>query len=562
MEPLNVFAMPGPADWLMWPIVYIPSTNVSAPQLAHDFGLSECLATRPESQQQLESAPIKRRIRLKNAKLPRREQPVVKSQWRVQNRSLPKPLNEIAHFVRTSTWDKAPLENDVEFKSLLEQTSKQQWEPDSTHASDSEPDSQSCPSEHQDMRDLENAEEDWDAIIGWVHENLPPLQYAADPSDVEARFHGVWGPAFIEKDSLVWNEGEAVKIDIVSETQFSMTYYCDQQYTSKVFSAELHNDGKLHWSDGDVWSRETAQGTCDSAVPRVLPPWLRKYSRRSRRDEPPQMEPRVRCPDVSEMQDTSVQLCKRANGDMHTSSSPPNPAPITSDTSAPKVLPPWLQKKTRKCRTDEPMTSSQMEPRVGFIHGTDAKESSKQRADSELHGSGSYPCVVSVAASDDIPVGLARTRQDTQSTDRNRNCSKADSQTHECIISSSCVLPTCSSVHIAETAPTCQETILSGPHKGIVKWFRGSYGWVDCAEVKAKYSDCDIFLHMNDCDFKPRQGDAVDFFVAPGDMGNPKAVRVTQAKAVQMAKEKAVEMTNGRDYFAARDAKLAMQRRK
>jgi hypothetical protein len=492
MESLNLFAMSGPADWFLWPIVYIPSTNVSAPQLARDLGLSDCLATGPKSFRQVERAPIKRRIRLKNAKLPRQQvQTVVKSRWRLQNRSLPKPLSQIAHLVRTCTWDKAPLENDVEIKPLLEQANQQQWESDSTHASDCESDSHSLPSEHQDVKDLEDIEEGWDAIIAWVHGNLPSPRDAADPSDVEARFHGVWGPASIEKSSLVWNEGEIVKIDIVSETQFSMTYYCDPQYAPRVFAAELRGDGKLYWSDGDVWSRR--------------------------------------------------------------------PAPCTVDTSAPRVLPPWLQKCSRRSRRYEPVTSSHGEPRVVFGHGSDAAETNHQRADNESHASGSSPCVVSIAASDDIPVALARICQDTQSTDRNRNCSKADRQTH--VSSSSPCVVVCKSMSIAETAPKCQETILSGPHKGFVKWFRGSYGWVDCAGVTTKYNDCDIFLHVNDCDFRPRQGDTVEFFVAPGDMGNPKAVRVTQAKAVEMTQVKAAEIINGRDYFAARDAKLAMRRR-
>jgi cold shock CspA family protein len=79
-------------------------------------------------------------------------------------------------------------------------------------------------------------------------------------------------------------------------------------------------------------------------------------------------------------------------------------------------------------------------------------------------------------------------------------------------------------------------------YTGRVSWFRGSYGWVHCAEISAKYNGLDAFLHINDCDFKPFQGHEVEFRLATDEKGHPKAVQAQQAKAR--------EVINARDWFA------------
>lgn len=86
------------------------------------------------------------------------------------------------------------------------------------------------------------------------------------------------------------------------------------------------------------------------------------------------------------------------------------------------------------------------------------------------------------------------------------------------------------------------EPINKGKYTGRVSWFRGSYGWVDCAEITTQYNGLHAFLHSNDCDFKPRQGDEVEFLLALDNKGNPKAVNAKQAKAPQVI--------NARDWFA------------
>jgi hypothetical protein len=110
-------------------------------------------------------------------------QAAVKSRWRLQNRPLQKPLNLTALVARTSTWDKAPLEDDLELDFLFEEAGKPQWESESTHGSQSDSDyQQSLLSErrypdtissgvHKDRPQSPSdngSEEGWSEIVAWA----------------------------------------------------------------------------------------------------------------------------------------------------------------------------------------------------------------------------------------------------------------------------------------------------------------------------------------------------------------------------------------------------------
>jgi hypothetical protein len=67
-----------------------------------------------------------------------------------------------------------------------------------------------------------------------------------------AEFDGDWVPARITNGILSFHEDadEHIRIEARSSTEFSMTY------DRKTFTAKLCDDGKLYWSDGDVWARK------------------------------------------------------------------------------------------------------------------------------------------------------------------------------------------------------------------------------------------------------------------------------------------------------------------
>ncbi|CAK9042409.1 Ankyrin repeat domain-containing protein 17 [Durusdinium trenchii] len=60
-------------------------------------------------------------------------------------------------------------------------------------------------------------------------------------------------------------------------------------------------------------------------------------------------------------------------------------------------------------------------------------------------------------------------------------------------------------------------------HEGIVKFFRGSFGWVRCSDVAQKIGDRDIFLHKNQLNSVPTAGDVVEFKLVVDAKGQPKA---------------------------------------
>jgi len=67
-------------------------------------------------------------------------------------------------------------------------------------------------------------------------------------------------------------------------------------------------------------------------------------------------------------------------------------------------------------------------------------------------------------------------------------------------------------------------------YQGVVKWFRGSFGWIACAALAKKHQGRDVFLHKLDCDHAPKLADKVSFQLAWDDRGNLKAVQAQITK--------------------------------
>lgn len=81
-------------------------------------------------------------------------------------------------------------------------------------------------------------------------------------------------------------------------------------------------------------------------------------------------------------------------------------------------------------------------------------------------------------------------------------------------------------------------------YEGIVKYFRGSFGWVVCELLASRYAGADVFIHKRDCDAIPKQGDSVTFVLDIDYKGNPKG------SAVKISKEPM--RINARDWFTRR----------
>lgn len=81
--------------------------------------------------------------------------------------------------------------------------------------------------------------------------------------------------------------------------------------------------------------------------------------------------------------------------------------------------------------------------------------------------------------------------------------------------------------------PRAQNTVGSNAqsapvYQGVVKYFRGSFGWVTCA----KLANRDVFLHKKECDTAPKQWDDVQFELVFDDAGNPKATKAVVVRAI------------------------------
>merc|ERR1719210_263643 len=102
-------------------------------------------------------------------------------------------------------------------------------------------------------------------------------------------------------------------------------------------------------------------------------------------------------------------------------------------------------------------------------------------------------------------------------------------------------------------------------YEGIVKYFRGSFGWIQCPEISAKYRGCDIFLHKQDCvkkvgdrQVQPKQNDKITFQLSTDEKGNPKAI----AARIHVNDTKDIETIDANEFFHTRKERLPTLLRK
>jgi hypothetical protein len=239
-----------------------------------------------------------------------------------------------------------------------------------------------------------------------------------------ASFDGIWNKACIHDGVLTWNEGEDITIMITSTKTFQL------RYDGIDHTAELRDDGTLHWDDGDVWKR------------------LAKESPPHRQVQPRRVSERSKCSAAKE----------------------PHQA---------KEAPPQRQLELQHISQGAKCSAVAKKPM------------SKQ--------------------ADDTPAAVG-----------------VSSQKKRVIVS---------------------RPVDAKRYQGVVSWFRGSYGWLQSPEVAARYQNRVIFLHVNDCDSKPRQGDKLSFQVS--DDVKPE-FRNQQVKAVCARQVHDEACINARDFIQQR----------
>jgi len=96
---------------------------------------------------------------------------------------------------------------------------------------------------------------------------------SAAPFPTEDDFLGIWSKGQILRDNtgerLLWDNGRVDTIQRISHASFQLTLPKDSVTAELSVSvmAELKEDGKLHWSDGDVWSRKASEASAGGSKP-------------------------------------------------------------------------------------------------------------------------------------------------------------------------------------------------------------------------------------------------------------------------------------------------------
>jgi hypothetical protein len=320
----------------------------------------------------------------------------------------------------------------------------------------------------------------------------------------EVKFEGRWTKARISGNVLTWNEGEDVLIHIHSASSFSMVY------DGTVYHAELHENGKLHWDDGDVWAL-----AAHANLQQSLPPWLaRKRQQRYTKQE--------------------NEICDSLATDKHREvvAQGPRAKKSFNEEEVVDLLPPWLARSRRhmnssaKCKPREGVEPDRVEEHIPEVErGRNAEEYVERQ-----------------------PLCLNNPGVKQEEVD---NC------THE------------ASRWTCKTKEVSLKAVSRKSYEGVVQWFRGSYGWIACEKLAADHPDlsfdvtirpkqhapelqfCGLLVHKSDSDFKPAQGDKVSFVLALNDQGKPQAMKVKRFDALEI---------NARDWFAQQSRTRASRR--
>merc|ERR1739848_878774 len=80
-----------------------------------------------------------------------------------------------------------------------------------------------------------------------------------------SRIDGTWSSGRVLGDMLIWNNGARTKLTEKTLTCMSIVM------RGSLYTAELKEDGLLHWSDGDVWTKARMVSLGDGGDPLSVP---------------------------------------------------------------------------------------------------------------------------------------------------------------------------------------------------------------------------------------------------------------------------------------------------
>jgi len=333
-------------------------------------------------------------------------------------------------------------------------------------------------------------------------------EYLSPPtSDSEASdFDGDWNRGTIRGRTLTWNEGEAVALKIISARTLQLTY------VGATYKGELQDDGRLHWDDGDIWTRrhESSSPTVDLQASDCDGEWNRGTicGRTLTWNEGEAVALKIITARTLQLTYLGTTYtgelrddCRLHwdDGDIWTRSHVKSAAVVPSGCHRVRAAQPSGQQKLEEDVQRLVAPSSSTAPKVSGIDG----ELAARVAAKNVHRRIDRDVAIESTGSREAPVAAEA------------------------------VTPQPAAVPVSQKR-----------YEGIVKYFRGTFGWVVCEEVSAMYRGFDVFLHKDDCDARPRQFDKVSFRLGLDHKGNPKGV---DARLV-----KEPERVSARDWFSRR----------
>lgn len=278
-----------------------------------------------------------------------------------------------------------------------------------------------------------------------------------DPS-----FNGIWDKARIWDGVLTWNEGEHITITITSTKTFQM------HYLGKDYIAEMRN-GKLHWDDDDVWTRQSSVTDGNWHDGSFNGIWNK--------------------------------------GCIHDG--------VLTWNEGEHVTIMTISTTTFQMRYDGNDYNAELRD-DGTLHWDDgdtwtrrAKEASPQRPVQPQHLSESAKC--SAFTKEPRQTKMAPPHRRGQYVSEGAECLVV---AKEAVSKSADDTPLAVGVSSRGKCVIVSRPVNAKRYQGVVSWFRGSYGWLQSPEVAARYPNRVIFLHFNDCDSQPRQGDKLSFQVS------------------------------------------------